>query len=126
MVRRWTPAEWQLFLELLPRPAAPDFCQTLDSRFRLTQNQNYEVLIAWLTLAAESGFGPALKRTEEVLGQVGRMKYLRPLYTALAKHPQTRQLAQSCFDRFQARYHPIARMVVAGVLRSPPPASEPR
>jgi leukotriene A-4 hydrolase/aminopeptidase len=123
LAQRWSPSEWQLFLERSPHPASLDFCQTLDSRFRLTQSGNYEVLVAWLILAAESGFAAALPRIEEVLSRVGRMKYLRPLYTTLAKNPQTRELAKNCFERFQARYHPIARMVVAGLLRSESPAS---
>ena len=39
--------------------------------------------MAWLTLALESGYDAVLPRVEEVLAQVGRMKYLRPLYGAM-------------------------------------------
>jgi hypothetical protein len=44
------------------------------------------------------------------------MKYLRPLYTALAANPRTRDHAVATFERCRASYHPIARQMVEGVL----------
>jgi hypothetical protein len=55
-----------------------------------------------------------LPRVDEVLGTVGRMKYLRPLYTALAARAHA--TAQSIFDKNRTSYHPIARQMVEGVL----------
>jgi len=52
-----------------------------------------------------------------VLGSVGRMKYLRPLYTNLAKDPAMRPRAVAAFERLRAGYHPIARQMVESVLR---------
>jgi aminopeptidase N len=113
---QWTPTEWTLYLESLPRPLPPGSCKTLDERFNLTAGTNYEVLVSWLTLAAESGYEPARTRAEQVLGRVGRMKYLKPLYTALAKAPDTRARARATFERLEASYHPIAQTVVEALL----------
>ena len=44
------------------------------------------------------------------------MKYLRPLYTALAGHPATREVATRAYAKNRAAYHPIARSMVEGVL----------
>ena len=44
------------------------------------------------------------------------MKYLRPLYTALAADPRTRASRATLFERHRAGYHPIARQMVEGVL----------
>ena len=110
----WTPTEWELYLESLPRPFAD--CAALEARFGLTARQNYEVLVAWLVLAVESGFDAVLPRVDEVLRQVGRMKYLRPLYRALARRPETRARAERLFAGVRATYHPIAREVVEGLL----------
>ena len=112
----WDPSQWQLYLNSVPRPQAVAFCTELDARFSLTARNNYEVLVSWLTLAASGGYPPALPRIEEVLGKVGRMKYLRPLYEALARNPDTRARARRCFERLKGGYHPIARQVVEGVL----------
>ena len=73
--------------------------------------------MGWLTLAARSGYQPVLPAVEEVLGEVGRMKYLRPLYLALATRPETKELARRTFERNKAGYHPIARQVVESLLR---------
>lgn len=112
----WTPTEWSLYLESLPRPQPARVCEELDRRFDLTNRGNNEVLVAWLALAAESGFAPALPKTEQVLGQVGRMKYLKPLYSALAAAESTRPLARRCFERCKAGYHPIGRAAVESIL----------
>ncbi len=113
----WIPAEWQLFLESFPRPATEATCAALDQRFGLTQAKNPEVLVAWLTLACESGYPKVVPRVEQLLGEVGRMKYLRPLYDALAARPETKAVARRTFERCAPQYHPIAQQVVRGVLK---------
>jgi aminopeptidase N len=115
--RAWSPIEWALYLESVPRPATPAACRALDAQFQLTQTTNHDVLVPWLTLALESGFTDVLPRVEQVLTTVGRLKYLRPLYTALASHAETRPVAESLFARARATYHPIARQMVDGILR---------
>jgi aminopeptidase N len=112
----WTPIEWQLYLDAMPRPATEQ-CAQLDERFDLTASTNYEVLVAWLTLAHRSGHHRVLAKTEQVLATVGRMKYLRPLYSALASDPQTRPAAVRIFEQHRGSYHPIAQQLVAGLLR---------
>ncbi|HVV85965.1 MAG TPA: M1 family metallopeptidase [Kofleriaceae bacterium] len=114
----WSPTEWQIFLESTPRPAPLETCRALDERFALTARGNHDVLVAWLTLALESGDHAVLPRVEEVLTTVGRMKYLRPLYTALVRDPRTRDLAAATYARARAGYHPIARQLVEGLLRT--------
>ncbi len=112
----WSATEWQLYLELFPRDADAKTLAALDCRHHLTASTNWEILAGWLTLAAEAGFAPARPRIEAALGEVGRMKYLRPLYTALAKRPETRALARRTYERARPGYHPIARQLVEGVL----------
>src|SRR5439155_13835823 len=72
-VREWSPTEWQLYLESLPHPSTTEVCAELDKRFKLTRSSNYEVLVAWLELAAQSNYEPALPRIEDVLARVGRI-----------------------------------------------------
>ncbi|MRR11223.1 hypothetical protein EG835_01750, partial [bacterium] len=47
---------------------------------------------------------------------VGRMKYLRPLYTALGATERTRALARDIFAAESPAYHGLSRRVVSGVL----------
>ena len=106
----WTPLEWTLYLESVPRPAPPALCKALDAR--LTSSTNYEVLVAWLTLALQSGYTQIVPRVEEVLAATGRMKFLRPLYKELPRDVATR-----VFARLRPTYHPIAQAMVESVLR---------
>ncbi|HEU0031948.1 MAG TPA: M1 family metallopeptidase [Kofleriaceae bacterium] len=118
LVAQWSPTEWQLYLESLPRPVSPATCKALDDQYQLTASTNYEVLVAWLVLALQSGHHAVLPRVEQVLGAVGRMKYLRPLFVELTADDRTRPLAQRLFEQYRAGYHPIARQVVESVLRT--------
>jgi len=47
---------------------------------------------------------------------VGRMKYLRPLYAALGRHPRTRALAREIFAAARPGYHALSRRVIESVL----------
>ena len=112
----WSPAEWQVYLESLPRPVSLESCGVLDQRFNLTASKNADVLVAWLTAGCEAGFAPAVQRAASLLGELGRMKYLRPLYQALAQRDETRPRARALFAEHRASYHPIAQQVIAGLL----------
>ena len=111
----WSATEWALYLESVPRPAPDATLRTLDAQFHLTDSNNYDVLVPWLTLALKSGYRAVLPRVERAVAEVGRMKYLRPLYTALAADPSTRDRGVTLFAQHRAAYHPIARQMVEGV-----------
>ena len=114
--KAWSVAEWVLYLEAMPKPSPLDVCKQLDAQYALTTSKNPEVLVSWLVLACESGYAPVLPRVEELLGHIGRMKYLKPIYQALAKRDETRALARELFAKFCESYHPIAQQVVRNVL----------
>lgn len=114
VARAWSATEWQLYLESVPRPAT--LCEALDRAHGLTQRDNYEVLVAWLVLALRSGYLAVVPRVEQVLAAVGRMKFLRPLYAALADDPRTRPGAQQLYARLRPSYHPIAQQLVDRLL----------
>jgi len=114
---RFSALEWQIYLQRLPRPVSLDLSAALDERFSLSQGKNADVLCAWLEASVPSGHAPALAAAERLLSTTGRMKYLRPLYDAMARRPETRARARALFDRCRASSHPIAQNVVEGVLR---------
>jgi leukotriene-A4 hydrolase len=110
----WSATEWALYLESVPRPAPEATCRALDEQYQLTASQNYDVLVPWLTLALKSGYLAVQPRVEQALAAIGRMKYLRPLYTALAANDRAR--AAAIFERNAASYHPIAKQMVESIL----------
>ena len=121
-VARWSPAEMLVYLQNLPREIDRDGCAWLDAALGLTGRGNHEILVEWLTVAAGSDYEPAFPRLREVLLRVGRMKYLRPLYGALGRHPRTRALAREVFAEASPRYHQLSRRVAATVIEKYPDA----
>ncbi len=105
-----------LYLQRLPRELPAAECAWLDGTLQLTGRGNHEILVEWLTIAAGSDYEPAFPRIREVLTRVGRMKYLRPIYTALGKHPRTRAFAREVFAAAGPGYHAVARRMVEGIL----------
>jgi aminopeptidase N len=116
----WSAAEALVYLQSLPREIDREGCAWLDSALHLTGRGNHEILVEWLTIAGGSDWEPAFPRLREILLGVGRMKYLRPLYGALARHPRTRALAREVFAEAAPRYHALARRVAASVIEKYP------
>ena len=116
----WKPAEMLIYLQNLPREMHYSSCEWLDRNLSLTSRGNHEILVEWLSIAAGSDYDPAFGRIREVLMRVGRMKYLRPLYTALGLHPRTRALAREIFAAGKEGYHGLSRRVIESVLAKYP------
>ncbi len=107
--KKWTPEDWQIFLQALPRTLPQEDCAWLDENFGLTGQGNSEILCNWLIIATGSGYEPTFDRTARFLSEVGRMKYLKPLYTTLYSGEKTKGLAKEIFAANANGYHPIAR-----------------
>ena len=120
-ITRWSPSETLVYLQHLPRQLDPASCQWLEAALGLSARGNYEILVEWLTIAAGSDYAPAFGRIRDILTRMGRMKYLRPLYTALGKHARTRTLAREVFAAARLRYHSLSRRVVESVMEKYPP-----
>lgn len=100
-----------------------DFCQllqliSLDTHYKLSESKNYEVKVAFLRLAVASGCREYYGEVEKVLKAVGRIMYLRPLYTVLVQGTgkEEKTLAQRVFSEARESYHPIAQGVIESVL----------
>lgn len=91
----------------------------LDSRYRLSESKDYEVKVAFLQLAICAKCRDYYVEVEKTLKEVGRMKYLRPLYTALVQgngKEEEKILAKRVFSEARDTYHPIAQGVVESIL----------
>ena len=116
----WSTNELLVYLQKLPRQVSEADCVWLDQHFQLMGRGNHEILVEWLTLAAAADYEPAFPTIQKVLLRVGRMKYLRPLYGALAATPRTRALAREIFAAASPGYHGLSRRVVQSILANYP------
>lgn len=117
MIAGWSPRQWKLYLELLPRPQTPELVSGLEGRFSLSTHKNTEVRQAFLLLASESGYSAAEPAIEEFLATYGRTVYLKPIYQAMAQTVKGLTWARCVFERVRAGYHPIAVAQVERVLK---------
>lgn len=77
-------------------------------------SQNVEVKAAYFEVALQSQVASTYPLVAELLGQVGRMKFVRPLFAALNK--VDRELALRTFEKNKNFYHPICKAMVAKAL----------
>ena len=108
-----SPVKHSIVNEMIRRTCSTRW---LDENLELTGRGNYEILVEWLTIAAASDYEPVFDRVRQVLLQVGRMKYLRPLYKALGGHPRTQALAREVYAAASPGYHELSRRVSEAVI----------
>lgn len=112
----WTTLEWVHFLQKLPDSLTPSDMGRLDIAFGFTGSPNAEVLSTWLLLAVRHHYQPAIPRIQQFLMTTGRIKYLFPLYRALAATEEGMSSAREIFRKARPRYHPLAVEEVRRVL----------
>jgi aminopeptidase N len=112
----WAAQQWLHFLRGLPDNLTAAQMAKLDAAYQFTNSGNSEILNAWLVLSIRHNYAPALPAVEKFVSTVGRQKFLRPIYTELAKTPAGKAKAQSYFAKYKANYHPIAAAMIQGVL----------
>ncbi|KAL1559528.1 Leucine aminopeptidase [Salvia divinorum] len=118
-VAQWGGQEWELYLENLPKSVEASQLAALDERYRLAESKDYEVKVAFLQHAIASRCSSYYNEVEKTLKEVGRMKYLRPLYRALvqgAGKEEEKMFARRVFSEACTGYHPIAKGVVEAIF----------
>jgi leukotriene A-4 hydrolase/aminopeptidase len=115
----WTTDEWLHFLERLPKDLPAARLGELDAAWKLTENGNAEIAAAWLRLAIASRYGPAYPRLERFLTSVGRRKFLKPLYSELAKTDDGLARARAIYAKARPGYHAIATQTLDKILGAP-------
>jgi aminopeptidase N len=116
-VKAWTTQETLHFLRALPRDAGAARMAEVDRSFAFTRTGNYEILFEWLLMSIRNGYEPAYPRLDRFLVEVGRRKYLRPLYEELAKTPEGRERARRIYIQARPGYHPITQSTVDKVVK---------
>ena len=112
----WSTQEWLHFLRSLGDTVEPAKIAELDAAFSLTAAGNSEIIHQWLLMAVRGGYEPAYPRLEEFLISVGRRKFLKPLYTELAKTEDGKRRVLAIYKKARPHYHPIAVATIDEVL----------
>jgi hypothetical protein len=115
-VKKWSTHETLHFLRGLEKIDSKRMAD-LDRAFQFTGSGNSEILFEWLVLTIRHSYQAAYPRLEQFLKEVGRRKYIRPLYQEMAKTPLGKERAKTIYRQARPGYHSIAAMSIAEVLK---------
>lgn len=114
---KWTTHEWLQFLRQLPHPLSFEKMRELDNVFQLTVTGNSEIADEWYKLAIASGYDAANAAMEQFLLNVGRKKFLEPLYSEMMKTEKGKTLAREIFEKAKPNYHPQTAEKIESILK---------
>lgn len=111
-VEHFTGNQKLVFLEAVQQQGdlSADRAQLLGKVYDLESSQNVELKSAYYIIALRAKDTASYAGVAELLGQVGRMKFVRPLFRELNK--VDRQLALDTFEKNKDFYHPICKGMV--------------
>jgi hypothetical protein len=115
----WSTQEWLHFLEAVGLHLSFNSMAELDRRFHLTESGNAEILCVWLRLSIQHEYLPAEAALRRFLTDVGRRKFLEPLYRQLVKTPSGREWALDIYRTARGRYHAVSRGTIDEVVGWP-------
>ncbi|KAJ5170669.1 Leukotriene A4 hydrolase [Penicillium coprophilum] len=112
-IKGLTANQLVVFLEqmlLLEIPLSPKISKLMDDVYGFTKSKNVEVSNLYCQVGMKAGDGSIIEPTVDLLGRVGRMKFVRPLFRNLQKI--NRPVALATFEKNKEFYHPICRGMV--------------
>lgn len=110
----WSANQLVVFLEAVlnfPKPLPAPHANYMGMIYSLNSSKNVEVLSRYYQVEMKAGDWNIHVAVTELLGKVGRMKFVRPLYRGLIKMGAV-DIARECFERNKDFYHPICRAMI--------------
>lgn len=104
----WSTHEWLHFLRGLPEGLSVNEMERLESIFGFSKSRNNEILSAWLLHVINNKFEIQYSLVDKFLCNVGRRKFLMPLYNALIKTKEGRKLALRIYRKARPGYHYVS------------------
>lgn len=111
----WAYQERYRFLSNLADDTSTDRMADLDATWKIGSTGNNEVLFAWMEQAIRSHYTPSYPRVESFLIEVGRRKFLTPLYRAM-KDTDQMNMALDIYGKARPGYHAVATGTMDGLL----------
>ncbi|HYK77389.1 MAG TPA: M1 family metallopeptidase [Daejeonella sp.] len=101
----------------LPQDISVAQMTDIDKEFKFTSSGNSEIQCAWYTLAISRQYKPAYADIEKFLINVGRRKFLLPLYKEMIKSPEGKAWAQKIYAQARPNYHSVAYHTIDELLK---------
>lgn len=112
----WSTHERIHFLHNLPRVIDAEKMAALDKAFGLTASGNAEILTEWFKLVIANKYETAYPKLEEFLVNIGRRKFLRPLYAEMVKTEEGKKMAMEIYKKARPNYHSVSTGTMDAML----------
>lgn len=112
-ISSWSANQVVVFLERVQEfknPLKKADVHVMGQTYGFAKSGNVEVVSRYFTVGLKAMAEEVLEPTADLLGKVGRMKFVRPLYRQLSL--VDRELAVETFEKNKDFYHPICRGMV--------------
>ena len=113
----WVYQEKYRFINNLPENFTKEDLAKLDEAFNIGETGNMEILFVWLEQSILKDYEEAYPRLEEFLVNVGRRKFLTPLYKAM-KNTGKLEMAREIYEKARPNYHSVATTTMDDLLKS--------
>ena len=114
---KFSTNEYLYLISHLPENITTAQMSGLDRVFKFTASGNSEIQAAWYTLAVRKKYEPAYPAIEKFLIEVGRRKFLMPLYKGMIKSPQGKEWATKIYAKARPNYHSVAYNSIDELLK---------
>ena len=88
----------------------------LDAAFKFSSSHNAEIEDTWFLQSLKNKYSVAYPYMEKFLIEVGRRKFLMPLYKEMIKTIEGKTLALKIYEQARPNYHFVARQSVDELL----------
>ena len=112
-IKDFTANQSVVFLEKIQsidKPLSPDLVDLMGSTYAYASSKNIELVSRFYVVGLQARAKSVYKPAAALLGKVGRMKFVRPLYRELLKCDY--ELAKRTLEENLDFYHPICRGMV--------------
>jgi len=113
---KWTTQEWMRFIRQIPDNTPVEKMKMLDDAFNFSNRGNAEIMSEWYIKSIKTGYKGINEPMEEFLIEVGRRKFLAPIYRELAKTPENLALARKIYAKARPNYHAISFNTIDEIL----------
>ncbi len=114
--KAWSTHEWLHFLQSIATKTDDKKMQELDEAFHFTGSANCEIADVWYGIAIDHSYKSAYPAMEKFLTEVGRRKYLLPLYKSMCATPEGKLMAQKIYAKARPNYHSVSQHSVDDIL----------
>ncbi|MCT4581586.1 MAG: M1 family metallopeptidase [Flavobacteriales bacterium] len=113
----WSTHEWLHFLRHLDSTLTIAQFEELDRAFDLTNSGNSEIAAIWFEKSIYANYRGIDNALKTFLGRVGRRKFLKPLYEALASTPEGLERGRAIFAVSKPNYHYVSINTIEQILQ---------